>query len=178
MSFQEKYISSVVPALQKDLKLSSVMSIPKLEKIVLNIGIGSWLQGGKDFSKVLEGITAVSGQKPVVKTAKISVSNFKLRKGMPVGIMVTLRGKKMYDFLERLIKIVAPRIRDFDGFSKKSFDGRGNYSIGLDTYSVFPEIHYNDVVKNYGVAVTIVSSARKDDHAKALLDSFGFPFKK
>lgn len=178
MSFQQKYTSTVVPTLQKDLDLSNIMAVPKLDKIVLNVGIGSWLQGGKDFSKIVEGVTAISGQDPVVKNAKLSVSNFKLRKGMPVGIMVTLRGKKMYDFLERMVKVVAPRIRDFDGFSKKSFDGRGNYSIGLDTYSVFPEIHYNDVVKNYGVAITVVTTARNDSHSKALLDSFGFPFKK
>ncbi len=178
MSFAEKYTSSIVPQLKKDLNISNIMAVPRLEKIVINVGIGSWLQGGKDFSKVVEGVEAIAGQKAVVKKARLSVSNFKLRKGMPVGVTLTLRGEKMYDFLERIIKITIPRIRDFHGFSTRSFDGRGNYSIGLKTYSVFPEIHYNDIVKNYGVAVTFVTTAGTDESAKALLSSFGFPFQK
>ena len=178
MNFVETYAASVVPALREELEIKNVMAVPRLEKIVINVGIGSWLQGGKDFSKITEGVTAISGQKPVTRNARLSVSNFKLRKGMPVGITVTLRGQKMYDFLERMVKVVAPRIRDFSGFSLKSFDGRGNYSLGLDTYSVFPEIHYKDVVKNYGVAITFVTSGKDDREAKALLGAFRFPFKK
>lgn len=178
MSFVKTYETSIVPSLKKDLGIKNVMAIPRLEKIVINVGIGSWLQGGKDFSKITQGIEAISGQKPVVRHARISVSNFKLRKGMPVGLTVTLRGEKMYDFLERMVKVVAPRIRDFSGFSLRSFDGRGNYSLGLNTYSVFPEIHYNDVVKNYGLAVTFVTTGKNDVEAKALLSAFGFPFKK
>ena len=178
MSFVDVYKTKVVPGLKDRLGLSNVMAVPKLEKIVINVGIGSWLQGGKDFSKIVHGVEAISGQKAVVRRARLSVSNFKLRKGMPVGVTLTLRGEKMYDFLERMIKIVAPRIRDFIGFSLKSFDGRGNYSIGLNTYSVFPEIHYDDVVKNYGVAITFVTAASSDSDSKELLSSFGFPFEK
>lgn len=178
MSFLEEYATSVVPSLKKNLGIKSSMAIPKMEKIVINVGIGSWLQGGKDFSKIVEGVEAISGQKPVVRNARLSVSNFKLRKGMPVGVTVTLRGNKMYDFLERMVKVAAPRIRDFSGFSVKSFDGRGNYSLGLNTYEVFPEIHYREVVKNYGLAITFVTSAKSDADAKELLGSFKFPFKK
>ena len=178
MSFVKEYATSVVPALKKDLGITSSMAIPKMEKIVINVGIGSWLQGGKDFSKIVEGIEAISAQKPVIRNARLSVSNFKLRKGMPVGVTVTLRGEKMFDFLERMVKVAAPRIRDFSGFSLKSFDGRGNYSLGLKTYEVFPEIHYREVVKNYGIAITFVTTAKNDEGAKALLSSFRFPFKK
>lgn len=178
MSFVTDYKKSVAPALVKDLGVKNMMAIPQLEKIVVNVGMGSWLQGGKDYSKIVEGVEALAGQKSVVRHAKLSVSNFKLRKGMPVGVSVTLRGQKMYDFIERLVKVVAPRIRDFSGFSTKSFDGRGNYSFGLDSYSVFPEIHYKDVVKNYGLAITVVTSAKDDNGAKALLSGFRFPFKK
>ncbi len=178
MSFVEEYTSAIVPSLKKKLNISNIMAIPKMEKIVINVGIGSWLQGGKDFSKIVQGVEAITGQKSVVRKARLSVSNFKLRKGMPVGVTLTLRGDKMYDFLERMVKITAPRIRDFSGFSLKSFDGRGNYSLGLKTYTVFPEIHYNDVVKNYGIAITFVTSSSDDEGARELLSSFGFPFKK
>ncbi len=178
MSFVTEYTTSVVPLLKKNLGISSSMAIPKMEKIVINVGIGSWLQGGKDFSKIVEGVEAISGQKPVVRNARLSVSNFKLRKGMPVGVTVTLRGSKMFDFLERMVKVAAPRIRDFSGFSVRSFDGRGNYSLGLKTYEVFPEIHYKEVVKNYGLAITFVTTANNDEAAKELLSSFKFPFKK
>ncbi len=170
--------ASVSEALAKELGVKNPMAIPHLEKIVINVGMGSWLQGGKDFARITEGVEKLSGQKPVVRKAKQSISNFKLRKGMPVGISVTLRGEKMYNFIERMVKIVAPRIRDFDGFSLRSFDGKGNYSFGLNTYSVFPEIHYGDVVKNYGVGVTVVTSAQNKEGTKALLKTFGFPFKK
>lgn len=170
--------ASVASHLAQELGIKNPMAVPSLQKIVINVGMGSWLQGGKDFARIIEGVEKLSGQKPVVRKAKQSISNFKLRKGMPVGISVTLRGEKMYNFLERLIKIVAPRIRDFDGFSAKSFDGKGNYSFGLTTYSVFPEIHYNDVVKNYGVGVTMVTSGKSSAEVKTLLKSVGFPFKK
>jgi len=170
--------ASIASALAKDLGIKNPMAVPSLSKIVINVGIGSWLQGGKDFARIIEGVEKLSGQKPVVRKAKQSISNFKLRKGMPVGVSVTLRGEKMYNFLERMVKVTAPRIRDFDGFSLKSFDGKGAYSFGLTTYSVFPEIHYGDVVKNYGVGVTIVTSAKDTVGVKALLKTFGFPFKK
>jgi large subunit ribosomal protein L5 len=178
MSFFEKYKYSVVPFLKSELKVSSLMAIPKLDKIVISIGIGSWLQGAKDYSKIVEGLSLLSGQKPMVRFAKISVSNFRLRQGMPVGLTVTLRRNNMYDFMERFVKVVSPRIRDFDGFSLKSFDGRGNYSLGLKSYSVFPEIHYKDLVKNYGVAVTFVTSSNDDNKSLLLLKAFGIPFKK
>lgn len=178
MSFVDFYSDSVAPALQKKLNISNSMAVPRLEKIVINVGMGSWLQGGKDYSKIVEGVAVISGQKPVVREARLSVSNFKLRKGMPVGVAVTLRGKKMYDFLERMVNVAAPRIRDFDGFSSRSFDGRGAYSFGIKTYNVFPEIHYKEVVKDYGIQITVVTSSSNDEGAKALLDGFGFPFKK
>jgi large subunit ribosomal protein L5 len=178
MSFAKDYKEKIAPILKKKLGVTNIMAIPVVEKIVINVGIGSWLQGGKDFSKIVEGIEAISGQKSIVRRSRLSVSNFKLRKGMPVGVTLTLRGGKMYDFLERMIKIVAPRIRDFNGFALTSFDGRGNYSLGLKTYSVFPEIHYKDVVKNYGLAITFVTSSVNDESSKELLSSFGFPFKK
>ncbi len=178
MSFISEYKTSIAADLGKKLGVTNPMSIPKLEKIVVNVGMGSWLQGSKDYAAIVQGVEALSGQKVVVKEAKLSVSNFKLRKGMPVGVMVTLRGEKMYEFFERMVKVVAPRIRDFSGFSRKSFDGRGNYSFGVDTYEVFPEIHYKEVVKNYGIQFTVVTSSSDNDGAKALLDAFGFPFKK
>lgn len=178
MSFLKKYKDSVIPSLKKELGISNLMAVPKLEKIVISIGIGSWLQGGKDYSKVFEGLESLSGQRPVVRLAKISVSNFRLRQGMPVGLTVTLRRSKMYDFLERFVKVVSPRIRDFNGFSLKSFDGRGNYSLGLSSYSVFPEIHYKDLVKNYGISVSFVTTSGDDEKALLLLKGFGIPFKK
>jgi large subunit ribosomal protein L5 len=178
MSFSSDYKSSISAELGKNLGKTNPMSIPRLEKIVVNVGMGSWLQGAKDYSKIVEGIEALTGQKVVVKESRFSVSNFKLRKGMPVGVMVTLRGEKMYSFLERMVTIVSPRIRDFSGFSRKSFDGRGNYSFGVDTYGIFPEIQYKEVVKNYGIQFTVVTSASSNEDAKALLDAFGFPFKK
>jgi len=178
MSFITEYKTSIAANLGEKLGKKNPMSIPRLEKIVVNVGMGSWLQGSKDYSKIVEGVESLSGQKVVVKDARLSVSNFKLRKGMPVGVMVTLRREKMYEFLERFVKIVAPRVRDFSGFSSKSFDGRGNYSFGVKTYEVFPEISYKEVVKDYGIQFTVVTSASDDVEAKALLDAFGFPFKK
>lgn len=178
MSFISEYKTSIAADLGKKLGEKNPMAIPRLEKIVVNVGMGSWLQGSKDYSKIVEGVEALSGQKVVVKESRLSVSNFKLRKGMPVGVMVTLRGEKMYEFLERFVKVVAPRIRDFSGFSSKSFDGRGNYSFGVKTYEVFPEIHYNGVVKDYGIQFTVVTSSAGNEGARALLDAFAFPFKK
>jgi large subunit ribosomal protein L5 len=178
MSFSSDYKTSIASDLGKKMGLKNVMAIPRLEKIVVNVGMGSWLQGAKDYSKIVEGVEALSGQKAVVKTSKLSVSNFKLRKGMPVGVMVTLRGEKMYELLERIVSVISPRIRDFSGFSGKSFDGRGNYSFGVDSFGIFPEIQYDEVVKNYGVQFTVVTSSSSDEGARLLLESFGFPFKK
>lgn len=176
MNFKKKYLAEVVPLLKEKLGASGAMSIPKVEKIVVNVGMGSWLQGGKDFSKIEEGLLRVTGQKPVLKKSRISVSNFKLRQGMPVGLTVTLRGENMYEFLAKIIHLYAPRIRDFSGFSARSFDGRGNYSFGVKEYGVFPEIHYEDVVKPYGLQITVCTTAQDDAGARALLDGFGFPF--
>jgi large subunit ribosomal protein L5 len=178
MSLLKTYSAEVLPALKKALKSENVLSLPKLSKIVINVGMGSWLQGGKDFAPVVFGVEAISGQKAVVKRSKKSISNFKLRSGQAVGVMVTLRGEKMYDFLERFIAISAPRIRDFVGFPVKSFDGRGNYSFGVSEYTVFPEVHFDDVVKNFGFQITISTTAKNDEEAKMLLDAFRFPFKK
>ncbi|MEI7511661.1 MAG: 50S ribosomal protein L5 [Candidatus Peregrinibacteria bacterium] len=171
-------VSAELEVLRKEIGRDNVLSLPRMTKITLNVGMGSWLHGAKDFAPVVKGIEAISGQKPVVKKARMSVSNFKLRKGMPVGVMVTLRGKKMHDFLTRFIEIAAPRIRDFSGLSARSFDGSGNYSFGVKEYAVFPEIHYDDVVKNYGIQVTISTTATNDEEAKILLGAYGFPFQR
>lgn len=164
--------------LQKELGVSNVMQIPKLEKIVLNIGQGEAHQNAKILEGAIKDLTMVSGQKPVLRKAKKSIAGFKLREGQPIGVSVTLRGKRMYEFLERMIHVASPRIRDFRGFSSKAFDGRGNYSLGFREIIVFPEISYDQVDRIRGLGVTLVTNTQHDTHAKALLDRFCFPFKK
>lgn len=178
-SFKQTYIEDIAPALQKELGIKNKMSIPKVEKIKINVGIGSFLQrsGGKDYTEIVENVSAIAGQKPVVVNAKKAISNFKLRQGMPVGVSVTLRGERMYDFLCKLINITLPRIRDFRGISKKSFDGKGNFNIGLKEHLVFPEINPDDITKVHGVEVTIVTNAKNDEEGYQLLLKMGFPFR-
>jgi large subunit ribosomal protein L5 len=174
------YKETIVPELKKTLNINNPMALPKVTKITLNTGIGTYVkkQGQKDFSHIIENLAKISGQKPVTTLSKKAISNFKIRKGEPLGIVVTLRGKKMYDFLNKLINIILPRVRDFRGVSKKSFDGRGNYSIGFKEHLAFPEIKPDDVIKIHGLQVNICTNAKDDDKARALLEAFGFPFKK
>ncbi len=164
--------------LKKELSIENSMQVPKLEKIVVNIGQGVAVQNIKILEAAIKDLEAITGQKPIMTRAKKSIAGFKLREGMPIGCSVTLRRQRMYEFLDRLINISIPRIRDFRGYSPKAFDGRGNYSMGIKEQIVFPEIDYDKVDRVRGVGITICTSAKTDTHAKALLDKFNFPFKK
>ncbi len=178
MSFYETFKSEVVPVLQKELDIKNPMAVPKLEKVKLNVGIGTLTKNTKDFSDVVENVSKIAGQKPVITNAKVAISNFKLRKGMPTGITVTLRGKTMYDFVYRLVNIALPRVRDFRGLNLKAMDGHGNLSIGFKESLVFPEINPDDVLNIHGLQVSIVTTAKNNDEGIALLTKLGFPFKK
>jgi large subunit ribosomal protein L5 len=173
---RERYQREIVPALTKEFNFSNPMQVPKVEKVVINIGMGEALQNAKSMDAALADLTAIAGQKPVVTRARKSIANFKLREGQPIGAMVTLRGERMYEFLDRLISIALPRIRDFRGVSRRSFDGRGNYSIGLREQIVFPEVDYDRVDKLRGLEVAIVTTARDDNEGYALLKNMGMPF--
>ena len=174
---KEKYQGEIKQALQKDLGLDNSMAVPKLEKIVINMGLGEATQNVKIMDPLLADLGAIAGQKPVITKAKKSIAAFKLREGMPIGAMVTLRGDAMYEFLDRLISVALPRVRDFRGVSSKSFDGRGNYTLGLRDQLIFPEIDYAKVDKTKGMNVTIVTTSKDDNGARALLKSFGMPFR-
>ena len=174
---KEKYLKEIKPALQKELGLENTMAVPRLEKIVLNMGLGEATQNAKMMDPLVGDLASIAGQKPVTTRAKKSIAAFKLREGMPIGAMVTLRGDTMYEFLDRLIAIALPRVRDFRGVSTKSFDGRGNYTLGMRDQLIFPEIDYSKVDKLKGMNVTIVTSARDDNQARALLRQFGMPFR-
>jgi len=172
------YKESVVPNLQKKFEYKSVMQVPKLQKICINIGIGDAVQDPKLLQAAVNELELIAGQRPIVKSAKKAISNFKLREGMPIATSVTLRRERMYEFLDRFINIVSPRIRDFRGFSDKSFDGRGNYSIGIKEQIVFPEIDVDKVNRISGLDITFVMSSPTDEEGHALLEQFGFPFRK
>ena len=174
---REKYRSEVVPALMRDQGYTNVLQVPRLEKIVLNMGLGEAVQNPKLIDVAVEEMTAIAGQKPVVTKAKKAISNFKLREKMPIGVMVTLRGERMYEFLDRLISVALPRVRDFQGVSPNSFDGRGNYNIGLREQLIFPEIEYDRIDKLRGLQVTIATTARNDEEARRLLQMMGMPFR-
>src|SRR5690349_558393 len=174
---REKYQSEVVPALMQDFKYGTIMQVPRLEKVVLNIGLGEALQNPKALDAAINDLGMVSGQKPVITRAKKSIAAFKLRQGMAIGAMVTLRGPMMYDFADRLINLALPRIRDFRGVSRRSFDGRGNYSLGLREQIIFPEIDYDKVDKIRGLEAAIVTSAPDDEQGYALLKRLGMPFR-
>jgi len=176
-NLKSDYQKNILPKLQENLGIKNSLAVPKLEKVTINVGIGSYLQGSKDYDNVIKNISEISGQKPIVRNAKKAISNFKIRQGMPVGIKVTLRGQRMYDFVSKLVNIVFPRIRDFRGISKKSFDGRGNYTVGIKEFTVFPEINPDDIVKMHGLEITVVTSAENDEQGYALLKEIGFPFK-
>jgi len=175
--FKEKYLNEVRPAIAKELGISNVMAIPKIEKIVINMGLGEATQNVKIMDPLVADLASIAGQKPVTTKAKKSIAAFKVREGMPIGAMVTLRGDKMYEFLDRLISIALPRVRDFRGVSSKSFDGRGNYTLGLRDQLIFAEIDYAKVDKLKGMNVTIVTTAADDNAARALLKGFGMPFR-
>lgn len=174
---QEAYQRDVVPALTQEFKYKSPMQVPRLQKVVLNIGMGEAIQNSKALDAAVGDLTAIAGQKPVVTRAKKSIAAFKLRQGMPIGAMVTLRGNAMYDFMDRLINLALPRIRDFRGISRRSFDGRGNYSLGLREQIIFPEIDYDKVDKIRGLEVAIVTTAVDDAQGYALLKRLGMPFR-
>lgn len=179
MSLRKEYRAKLLPALKEDLKLGNINAVPRLEKVVVNVGIGSYiLKKDKDYSVIESHLSAITGQKPQLVEASKAVSNFKLRKGMPNGLKVTLRGNEMLNFLDRLINTVLPRIRDFRGVSKRSFDGQGNYSLGIKEVTVFPEVKINDLNRVYGLQINISTSATEDDQARSLLAKIGLPFNK
>ncbi len=177
-TLKEKYRKDIVPALQEKFQYKSVMEVPKIEKICLNQGLGQAVADKKVMEAALADMTMIAGQKAVPSMSRKDISNFKLRKGMPIGARVTLRGDKMYEFLERLVAVAIPRMRDFRGINPKGFDGRGNYNMGITEQIIFPEIDIEKVNKILGMDITIVTSAKTNEEAHALLTEFGMPFKK
>ncbi len=175
---KEKYQSEIIPALMGKFNYKSVMQAPKLEKIVINMGVGDAVANSKALDAAVEELSSITGQKPVVTKAKKSIAGFRLREGMPIGAKVTLRGERMYEFLDKLVSVSLPRVRDFRGISKKSFDGRGNYTLGVKEQLIFPEIDYDKVSKVRGMDIVIVTTANTDEEARELLTSFGMPFQK
>ena len=174
---KEKYVKEVAPRLMKERKYPNVMAVPKLKKIVVNMGVGEATQNIKVLDVAGEELGRITGQKPAVKRAKKSIAAFKLRQGMPIGAMVTLRGDRMYEFLDRLVNVALPRVRDFRGVPNNAFDGRGNYTLGLKDQLIFPEVDYAKVEKTRGMNVTFVTSARTDEESKLLLQYMGVPFR-
>ncbi len=174
---KEHYNKTVVPALTKEFSYPNVMAVPKLEKITINIGVGEATQNAKVMDGVVAELASISGQKPVVTKARKSIAAFKLREGMTIGTMVTLRGDRMFEFLDRLVNVALPRVRDFRGVSTKSFDGRGNYTLGMKDQLLFPEIDYNKVEKTRGMNISITTTARTDAEGLALLKHLGMPFR-
>ena len=177
-NLKAKYDEEVKKILQDEFKYDNVHQIPKVHKIVLNMGVGEACHNSKLAETIVKQLTKIAGQKALSTKAKKSIASFKLREGMPVGAMVTLRGERMYDFLQKLICVVLPRIRDFRGVNPKSFDGRGNYTLGLREQSLFPELHYDEIDAVHGMNVSIITTAKTDEEARALLKALGMPFKK
>lgn len=177
-SLVEKYSNEIAPAMNKKFNYDSVMEIPKIDKIVLNMGVGDAVSNAKSLDEAVEELTLISGQKPLITKAKKSIANFRLREGMSIGAKVTLRGDRMYDFLYKLINVSLPRVRDFRGISSRSFDGRGNYTLGIKEQLIFPEIDYDKVNRVRGLDVVIVTTANTDEEARELLTEFGMPFAK
>jgi large subunit ribosomal protein L5 len=174
---KQRYQKDIAPAIAKEFGIKNPMAIPRLEKIVLNMGMGEAIANSKVLDTAVAELTSIAGQKPVITKAKKSIASFKLRQGMPIGVMVTLRGDRMYEFFDRLVSVALPRVRDFRGVSPKAFDGRGNYTIGIREQLIFPEIDFNKVDKLRGMNISIVTSARNDEQARALLKSLGMPFR-
>ena len=175
---KEKYIKEITPALMSKFEYSSVMQVPKIEKIVVNMGVGEAVQNAKVLDTAVEELNQITGQKPMVTRAKNSIAGFRLREGMPIGAKVTLRGERMYEFLDKLVSVSLPRVRDFRGVSKKAFDGRGNYTLGVKEQLIFPEIDYDKVSKVRGMDIVIVTTANTDEEARELLTQIGMPFQK
>ncbi|MCH4827770.1 MAG: 50S ribosomal protein L5 [Planococcus sp. (in: firmicutes)] len=175
---KEKYVNEITPALVSKFEYKSVMQAPEVNKIVINMGVGEAVQNTKSLDSAVEELQTITGQKPVITKAKKSIAGFRLREGMPIGCKVTLRGERMYDFLDKLIAISLPRVRDFRGVSNKSFDGRGNYTLGVKEQLIFPEIDYDKVTKVRGMDIVIVTTANSDEEARELLTQFGMPFQK
>lgn len=174
----DRYTNEVIPALKQEFGYTNPMEIPRIEKVVLNVGLGEAVSNAKLIEVVCNEIAAITGQKAVVTKAKKSIASFKLRQGMPIGVMVTLRRDRMYEFLDRLMNVALPRVRDFRGVSPKAFDGKGNYALGIKEHIIFPEIQIDKIEKVYGLNICVVTSARTDDEARALLKHLGMPFKK
>lgn len=173
---KDKYVKEIMPALQKEFGYTNVMAIPKLDKVIINIGLGEAVQNDKAVDAAVGDLTIISGQKPLVTRAKKSIAGFKLREGMPIGVKVTLRGERMYEFVDRLFSVALPRVRDFHGVPSKSFDGRGNYSLGLKEQLIFPEIDYDKIDKIRGMQVVFTTTAKTDEEGRALLAHLGMPF--
>ncbi len=176
-SLRDKYNDEVVPQLREKYKYSSLMQLPKISKIILNMGLGEAIQNIKILDSAAAELAQISGQKPVITRARQSIAAFKLRKGMPIGCMVTLRGNRMYDFFDKLVNIALPRVRDFRGISPRALDGRGNYTLGIKEQIIFPEIDYDKIDKIKGMNITIVTTAKTDDEARTLLALMGMPFR-
>jgi len=174
---KERYINEVVPALMKEFQYRNPMQIPRLQKIVVNMGVGEAVQDIKTLDAAVADMTAITGQKPVIRRARKSISNFKLRAGLPIGCKVTLREDRMYEFMDRLLNFAIPRIRDFRGVPGRSFDGRGNYTLGIKEQIIFPEIDFDKIDRTRGMDICFVTSARRDEEAKMLLKLFGMPFR-
>jgi large subunit ribosomal protein L5 len=177
-NFKKNYYEKHQSAIQKELNLANVMQVPKIMKITVNMGLGEALQNSKLIESGLEQLKVITGQQPVVTKAKKSISNFKLREGVPIGLKVTLRGNRMYEFYERLVSFALPRVRDFRGLPPKAFDGRGNYTIGLKEQLIFPEIEFDKIEKVKGMNITITTTARNDEHGRCLLAHMGLPLRK
>ena len=175
---KERYTKEIVPSLMEKFEYTSIMQAPKIDKIVINMGVGDAVSNTKNLDKAVEELTLISGQKPVITLAKKSIAAFRLREGMPIGTKVTLRGERMYDFLDKLVTVSLPRVRDFRGISKKSFDGRGNYTLGIKEQLIFPEVDYDRVDKVRGMDIVIVTTANTDEESRELLTQLGMPFHK
>ncbi|MCM3786578.1 50S ribosomal protein L5 [Neobacillus mesonae] len=175
---KERFLNEVTPALMQKFEYSTVMQVPKIEKVVINMGVGDAVQNSKVLDSAVSDMQLISGQKPVITKAKKSIAGFKLRENMPIGVKVTLRGERMYHFLDKLFNITLPRVRDFQGVSNKAFDGRGNYTLGLKEQLIFPEIEYDKVDKVRGMDIVIVTTAKTDEESRELLTQLGMPFVK
>lgn len=175
---KEKYTKEITPSLMEKFEYTSVMQVPKVEKIVINMGVGDAVANAKNLDKAVEELTLISGQKPIINLAKKSIAAFRLREGMAIGTKVTLRGERMYEFLDKLVTVSLPRVRDFRGISSRSFDGRGNYTLGVKEQLIFPEIDYDRVDKVRGMDIVIVTTANTDEESKELLTQLGMPFQK
>lgn len=175
---KEKFVKEITPALMSKFNYNSVMQVPKIEKIVVNMGVGDAVANAKALDNAVEELATITGQKPLITRAKKSIAGFRLREGMPIGAKVTLRGERMYEFLDKLVSVSLPRVRDFRGVSKKAFDGRGNYTLGVKEQLIFPEIDYDKVSKVRGMDIVIVTTANTDEESRELLTQFGMPFQK